>query len=312
MIPIQQRTLYRQNPTEPGIAFTYRGVTFSQSDFHLFAGLCAVDNRDNVEKMFQHLQTHNLVCTRMGAFKPRTSPHAFQGLGEKCLPYVFELAGKYGIQIIAMEITHEKQLDAIIKALADAGDPTGVMLQIGTRNAQNFELLKVIGSQTRFPILYKRGFGITLNESLQAAEYLIQGGNQNVIFCLRGVNSHLGAPHRNLVDFAHVPVVKRLTRMPVCVDPSHSVGLSEITPDGINELFHATAQGIITGANMVLVDFHPCPPKALVDSRQALSLDELGGYLEDIALVRDAYLKRQSLAQKRPKRVQSFSATPTA
>lgn len=294
------KTLGRQNTSEQSINFEYRGVTFSQEHLQLFAGLCAVDNMENVESMFKTLQQHNQVCTRMGAYKPRTSPYAFQGLGPNCFPYVFELAGKYGIQIIAMEVTHQRQIDEIVEGLEACGNPTGVMLQIGTRNAQNFELLKAVGSQNRFPILFKRGFGITLDESLHAAEYLTHAGNDKIIFCLRGVKSHLGAPHRNLVDFAHVPVIKRLTRMPVCIDPSHSVGLSAHTPDGINELFHATAQGVISGANMILVDFHPCPAHALVDSRQAVSLNHLGWYLDDIALVRETYEKRKSLAQMRP------------
>jgi 3-deoxy-7-phosphoheptulonate synthase len=115
--------------------------------------------------------------TRMGAYKPRTSPYAFQGHGKACLPYVFELAGKYGIKVIAMEITHESHVDEIREALEQTGNPTGVMLQIGTRNTQNFELLKFVGRQRSFPVLLKRGFGITLEESLNAAEYLASEGN---------------------------------------------------------------------------------------------------------------------------------------
>ena len=196
----------------------------------------------------------------MGAYKPRTSPYDFQGHGKKCLPYVFELAGKHGIQVIAMEITHESHVDEIRDALRQTGNPTGVMLQIGTRNAQNFELLKVVGKQQEFPVLFKRGMGITLDESLNAGEYVASEGNRNIVFCLRGMKTNLGDPHRNFVDFAHVPVVKRLTRMPVCIDPSHSVGTRAAAPDGLLDIFHVTAQGIIAGANMVLVDFHPSRP----------------------------------------------------
>mgnify|MGYP003302377745 CR=1 FL=1 len=97
-----------------------------------------------------------------------------------------------------------------------------------------------------------------MNESLNAAEYLASEGNNQVIFCLRGVKTSFNAPHRNMVDFAHLPIVKRLTRMPVCIDPSHSVGTREKSPDGIMDIIHSTSQGIIAGANMVLVDFHPC------------------------------------------------------
>ncbi len=114
-------------------------------------------------------------------------------------------------------LTHESHIDEIRADLVRAGSPTGVMLQIGTRNTQNFELLKIIGRQQEFPVLLKRGFGITLSESLLAAEYLASEGNHRVVFALRGVKSNLGDPHRNFVDFAHVPIVKYLTRMPVFV-----------------------------------------------------------------------------------------------
>jgi 3-deoxy-7-phosphoheptulonate synthase len=191
-----------------------------------------------------------------------------------------------------MEITAERHLDEIRDALRASGDATGVMLQIGTRNAQNFELLKVVGQQQELPVLFKRGMGITLEEALNACEYVASEGNRNIVFCLRGVKSHLGAPHRNFIDFAHVPVIKRLTRMPVCVDPSHSAGRRTRSPDGMTEIHHATAEGVIVGANMVLVDFHPDPSKALVDGAQALTLEELPAFLEDVAIVREAYRKR--------------------
>ena len=148
------------------------------------------------------------------------------------------------------------------------------------------------------PILLKRGFGITLDESLNAAEYLASEGNRKVVFCLRGMKTNMGDPHRNFVDFAHVPVVKRLTRMPVCIDPSHSVGTRERAPDGLLDVMHVTAQGVVAGANMILVDFHPHPNKALVDGPQALTLAELPWFLEDVAIAREAYEKRRLLSER--------------
>lgn len=293
------RILGRHKDSHRAIGFDYNGIHFSQDNLNIFAGLCAVDTKENVELMMKALQAHGLACTRMGAYKPRTNPYSFQGHGKSCLPYVFELAGKYGIQVIAMELTHEKQIDEINECLDLTGRPTGVIIQIGTRNAQNFELLKAIGRQQEFPVLLKRGFGISLSESLNAAEYLATEGNANVIFCLRGMKTSFSEPHRNFVDFSHVPVVKRLTRMPVCIDPSHSVGTRDRAPDGLLEIFHATAQGIIAGANMVLVDFHPAPQKALVDGQQALYLEELPSFLEDIWLTRETYLKRCQLVDNR-------------
>lgn len=274
------------------VGFEYNGVRISQDTFHVFPGLCAVDSRENVESMFRALAEHGIETSRAGAYKPRTSPYDFQGLGAGCLPFVFELAGKYGIRLVSMEVTREAHVVEIQKALAESGQATGVMLQIGTRNAQNFELLKAVGQQTELPVLFKRGMGITLEESLNACEYVASGGNRRIVFCLRGMKSSLGDPHRNFVDFSHVPVVKRLTRLPVCVDPSHSVGSRALAPDGLMELFHMTAQGVIAGANLVLVDFHPRPEEALCDGPQALLLEELPAFLEDTAIAREAYLAR--------------------
>jgi 3-deoxy-7-phosphoheptulonate synthase len=294
----EYRILGRHKDDQRPTHFEYNGVRFGQDTLNVFAGLCAADTREHVEIMMKAVHDCGQKCTRMGAYKPRTSPYAFQGHGKYCLPYVFELAGKYGIKVIAMEITHESHLNEIKEALHETGNPTGVMLQIGTRNTQNFELLKIVGRQTEMPILLKRGFGITLDESLNAAEYLASEGNRNVVFGLRGMKTNMGDPHRNFVDFSHVPVVKRLTRMPVCIDPSHSVGSRAAAPDGILDMMHVTAQGVIAGANMVLVDFHPDPPKALVDGPQAMLLKELPYFLDDVQIAREAYLNRIKLRQQ--------------
>ena len=288
----EYRILGRHRDDHRPTSFEYNGVTFSQENLNIFAGLCAVDNPEHVEQMMQSLQQNNLTCTRMGAYKPRTNPYSFQGHGKDCLPYVFELAGKYDIKVIAMEITHENHIHEIEQALEKTGNPTGVMLQIGTRNTQNFELLKTVGRQRKFPVLLKRGFGITLEESLNAAEYLASEGNTKIIFGLRGMKTNMGDPHRNFVDFSHVPAVKRLTRMPVCIDPSHSVGTRSTDPNGILDIMHATAQGVIAGANMILIDFHPEPATALVDGPQALTLDELAYFIEDVRITREAYEAR--------------------
>ncbi|MBK8480420.1 MAG: 3-deoxy-7-phosphoheptulonate synthase [Proteobacteria bacterium] len=292
------RAIGRHEGQVEALGFEYNGLRFGDDSFHVFAGLCAVDTRENVEQMFRALKQLGLQTTRAGAYKPRTSPYDFQGHGRACLPYVFELAGKYDIKCVAMEITHETQLDEIREALERAGQPTGVLIQIGTRNAQNFELLKHVGQQQDFPVLFKRGMGITLAESLNACEYIASGGNHRIIFCLRGMKTNLGDPHRNLVDFAHVPVVKRLTRLPVCIDPSHSVGQRLVALDGLLDMHHAAAQGIVAGANMVLVDFHPTPKEALCDGPQALLLKELEHFVADTQLVRKAYLDRIALGRR--------------
>lgn len=286
------RSIGRHGGTLEAVGFEYNGVRISQESFHVFPGLCAVDTRENVETMFRALQERGIQTARAGAYKPRTSPYDFQGLGAECLPWVLELAGRYGIRIVAMEVTRDRHVEEILEALDRSGGATGVMLQIGTRNAQNFELLKAVGQQTRLPVLFKRGMGITLEESLNACEYVASGGNRKIVFCLRGMKTNYGDPHRNLVDFGHVPVVKRLTRLPVCIDPSHSVGRRSVAPDGLLDIDHVTAQGVIAGANLVLVDFHPRPEEALCDGPQALLLEELDGFLDDVRIVRTAYEER--------------------
>ncbi|MGB5439460.1 MAG: 3-deoxy-7-phosphoheptulonate synthase, partial [Gammaproteobacteria bacterium] len=166
----EYRVLGRHHDDVRPTHFDYNGIRFGQDNLNVFAGLCAVDNPEHVEQMMKALKEHGQQCTRMGAYKPRTNPYSFQGHGKSCLPFVFELAGKYDIKVVAMEVTHDSHVAEIHEALELTGNPTGVMLQIGTRNTQNFELLKSIGRDPDFPVLLKRGFGITLEESLNAAE----------------------------------------------------------------------------------------------------------------------------------------------
>jgi 3-deoxy-7-phosphoheptulonate synthase len=288
-VSAKYRLIGRHDPAHETVGFEHNGVRIDERTVHVFAGLCAVDTPAHVDAMMAALARAGVRTTRMGAYKPRSSPYDFQGLGKSCLPWVFEAAGRHGIQLIAMEATDAAQLDEIAEALERAGHPTGVMIQVGTRNAQNYELLKQIGRQQAFPVLFKRGMGISLEESLNACEYVASEGNTRIVFCLRGVKSHLGEPHRNLVDFAHVPVVRRQTRLPVCIDPSHSVGNGLRAPDGLPDVFHAVAQGVVAGASAVLVDFHPHPERALCDGGQALTLDMLEPLLEHVRRVRAAY-----------------------
>jgi 3-deoxy-7-phosphoheptulonate synthase len=295
-VSTKYRLIGRHGTSEQAVGFQYNGVSFGERAVNIFAGLCAVDTREYVERTLSALQKAGLKTTRMGAYKPRTSPYDFQGLGGECLPWVFELAGKYGVRVIAMEVTDARHIDEIRTALEASGNATGVMLQVGTRNAQNFELLKQLGQQRIFPVLFKRGMGITLEESLNACEYVASEGNPNIVFCLRGVKTHLGDPHRNLVDFAHVPVVRRQTRLPVCIDPSHAVGRLEGTPDGLPDIFHIIGQGIVAGASMVLVDFHPNPESALCDGPQALRLEQLSELTEYVRRIRKAYEDVSTLA----------------
>ncbi len=293
-VSTKYRQIGRHDVNFVPVGFTYNGIRFDQEGLHIFAGPCAVDTPEYIEETFKVLKSLGIATSRMGAYKPRTSPYDFQGHGAACLPWVFELAGKYGIKVIAMEVLKERHIEEITNALEDAGHPTGVLLQIGTRNAQNFELLKAVGNQSQFPVLYKRGMGLTIEESLNACEYIASEGNRNIVFCLRGIKSGMSAPHRNLADFIHVPVIQRLTRLPVCVDPSHAIGSKDRAPNGLMDIFNAAAQGVVAGANMILVECHPEPEKALCDGQQSLTPKELEMFVEDVAIVREAFEKRQN------------------
>lgn len=285
----------REQNDNNNYGFEYMGINFSQESFTIFAGLNAVDTKANVNTCFKKLNSLNLQCARMGAYKPRTNPYSFQGLGDGCLEYVFESARQYNIKVIAMEVTAKEHIEEITKTLDKLNQPCGVMLQIGTRNIQNFELLKAVGSQTRFPVLLKRGFGISLEESLCAAEYIAHSGNNKIIFCLRGMKSNFAYPHRNFVDFSMVPTIKRLTKLPVCIDPSHAVGSKEADQNNIFDLLHANASGIISGANMSLIDIHPTPNMSPVDNKQILTLEEFDLLFKDSTLSRDTYIERKKL-----------------
>lgn len=275
--------------------FIHNGVQLGGGAFHVFAGLCAVDTRAHLDATFAALQRAGVVTARAGAYKPRSSPYDFQGCGAAGLRDIFDSASAHGIKLIAIEVLHERHLDDIKEALRVTSSSASVLLQIGTRNTQNFELLRAVGRQQEFPVLLKRGMGITLDESLLAAEHIAYAGNTRVVFCLRGVRSHLAAPHRNLVDFAHVPTVKRLTCMPVCADPSHAVG-ARTSHHGLDDLHHASAQAVIAGADMLLVDVHPQPAQALCDGAQALTLEELPRFFSDVHAVRAAAVLRTHAA----------------
>ena len=291
-VSTKYRQIGRHDVNFVPVGFTYNGIKFDQEGLNIFAGPCAVDTPEYIDRVFSILKDLGIATARMGAYKPRTSPYDFQGHGAACLPWVFELAGKHDIKVIAMEVLREIHIEEIMNALDEAGHPTGVMLQIGTRNAQNFELLKAVGSQTELPVLYKRGMGLTIEESLNACEYIASEGNRNIVFCLRGIKTSMSSPHRNMADFIHVPVIQRLTRMPVCVDPSHSIGSKDRAPGGLMDISTAAAQGVIAGANMILVECHPEPEKALCDGHQSLTARELEFFIKDTAIVREAFEKR--------------------
>jgi len=222
----------------------------------IIAGPCAVENPDQVFSVAEAVSESGAKFFRGGAFKPRTSPYAFQGMGEDGLKILAQVREQFGLNIVT-EAMDERGIDLVEKY--------GDCIQIGARNMQNFSLLKYVG-QTRKPVLLKRGLSATLDEFLLAAEYIMAEGNYDVILCERGIRTF--ANHaRNTMDLSIVPAVQRLTHLPIIVDPSHGTGRNYM----VNPMARA---GVAVGADGLIIEVHPCPEEALCDGAQALTLEQ--------------------------------------
>ena len=230
--------------------------------FALIAGPCAVESRDQVFRVAEFLAQRGVRLMRAGAFKPRTSPYSFQGLGVEALDILAEARRQFGVAVVTEAIDHEN-FDAV-EAAAD-------IVQIGARNMQNFSLLRRAGKSAK-PVLLKRGIAATIDELLMAAEYIVTGGNPNVILCERGVRTF--ADHtRNTLDLSAIPVVKQLSHLPIIADPSHAAGKADyVIPLALG------ARAV--GADGIIVEVHPHPERALSDGAQSLSLERFDELLQ--------------------------------
>lgn len=225
-------------------------------EFAIIAGVCAVESREQTFLTAAVVSEMGCKFFRGGAFKPRTSPYAFQGLGEEGLKILSDVRDQYDLKIVT-EATDEPALD-LVERYAD-------VIQIGTRNMQNFSLLKRAG-QARKPVLLKRGMAATIEEFLLAAEYIMSEGNYQVILCERGIRTF--ANHtRFTLDLSLVPAIKRISHLPIIIDPSHSTGKRE-------KVLPLSRAGAAVGADGLLVDIHPYPERALCDGPQALLFDQ--------------------------------------
>ena len=234
-------------------------ATIGGEELAMIAGPCAVENPKQVLAVAEAVAASGAKFFRGGAFKPRTSPYAFQGMGEDGLKILSEVRDQFGLNIVT-EAMDEQGVDLVVKY--------GDCIQIGARNMQNFSLLKYAG-QTRKPVLLKRGLSATLDEFLLAAEYIMAEGNYDVILCERGIRTF--ADHaRNTMDLSIVPAVHRMTHLPILVDPSHGTGHNYL----VNPLARA---GVAVGADGLLIEVHPRPEEALCDGAQALTPEQ---YLE--------------------------------
>ena len=244
------------------------GVVLGPGSFAVIAGPCSVETEEQVESTAALVARLGLKLIRGGAFKPRSSPYSFQGLGEQGLEILSAAAHRHGLTIVT-EIMSEHDVELV-------GRYTGVF-QVGARNMQNFALLKALG-ETRTPVLLKRSMMGTIEEMLLSAEYVMKGGNPHVILCERGIRT-FETQTRNTLDIAAVPVTKRLSHLPILVDPSHAMGdWHYVAP--------ASLAALAAGADGILVEIHPDPASAKSDGKQSLNFghfQELMGRLRDLA-----------------------------
>lgn len=232
-------------------------VTVGGRDLLIVGGPCSVESRVQMEAVASRLAIAPIQAIRGGVYKPRTSPYDFQGLGQEGLEILAAIKTRYGMPVIT-EVMAISQIEAVA-AHVD-------VLQVGSRNMQNFDLLKALG-QTHKPIVLKRGLAATIEEFVMAAEYILSHGNPNVILCERGIRS-FDAYTRNVLDLGAVVALKQITHLPVIVDPSHAAGKRELVAD-------LACAAIAAGADGVMVECHPVPEQSVSDARQALSLDEM-------------------------------------
>jgi 3-deoxy-7-phosphoheptulonate synthase len=244
-------------------------ATIGGDELAIIAGPCAIESHAQVFAVAEAVRRSGARFFRGGAFKPRTSPYAFQGLGEEGLKILAEVRETYGLKIVT-EAMDEHGLD-MVERYAD-------VIQIGARNMQNFSLLKRAG-RSRLPILLKRGLSATLDEWLLAAEYVMAEGNYNVILCERGIRTF--AQHtRNTLDLAVIPAVRRVSHLPVIVDPSHGTGKNYmVTP--------LARAGVAVGADGLIVEVHDQPERALCDGVQALTLEQYEQLVSEVRSIHE-------------------------
>jgi len=251
-------------PDNTVIKFPGSRVTIGGPDLAIIAGPCAIESRDQAFKIAQRVARAGAQFFRGGAYKPRTSPYSFQGLGEEGLKIMAEIRDRFGLLIVTEAVDYES-LDLV--------DQYADVIQIGARNMQNFSLLKRAG-RARKAVLLKRGLSATLEEFLMAAEYIMSEGNYNIVLCERGVRTF--ADHtRNTLDLSIVPAVQRLSHLPIIVDPSHGTGKrNKVTP--------LSRAAVAVGADGLIAEVHHDPDRALSDGMQSLFPDQFDALMAQV------------------------------
>ena len=234
------------------------GAVFGGGEFQIIAGPCSVESEDQVIRIAKAVKAAGATLLRGGAFKPRTSPRSFQGLGAEGIRYLLEAKRETGLPVVTelMNINN-------IELFNDVD-----VIQIGARNMQNFDLLKELAAHTKKPVLLKRGFAATIGELLMSAEYLLEGGNPNVVLCERGIRT-FSRDTRNTPDLVAVPVLHERTHLPVIVDPSHATGAARLVKP-------VACAAAAIGADGLIVEVHDDPEHALCDGDQSLTPDQFG------------------------------------
>jgi 3-deoxy-7-phosphoheptulonate synthase len=260
--------------------FPLDGFQVGGNEIIVIAGPCSVESRTQIIETAQAVRAAGANALRGGVFKPRTSPYSFQGLGEEGLEYLAEARQLTGMPIVS-EVMSQSQLEVMARYVD--------VLQIGARNMQNYNLLRAVG-ETRKTALLKRGLSATIEELLMSAEYILAGGNRQVILCERGIRT-FETSTRNTTDINAIPVLKRLTHLPVILDPSHSTGDSDFVA--------AVARAAIAaGADGLIIEVHPDPAHALSDGKQSLKPEQFAKLVGQVRAIAEAMGRRTAPVKK--------------
>ncbi|PTE42278.1 chorismate mutase [Staphylococcus equorum] len=261
-------------PEDTIVQFDNGGIIGSGNKSFVF-GPCSVESQEQVDAVAANLQARGEKFIRGGAFKPRTSPYDFQGLGVEGLKILKNTKDKYGLNVVS---------EIVNPADFEVADDYLDVFQIGARNMQNFELLKEAGRSNK-PVLLKRGLSATIEEFIFAAEYIASQGNENIILCERGIRTYEKAT-RNTLDISAVPILKQGTHLPVMVDVTHSTGRKDI-------MLPTAKAGLAVGADGIMAEVHPDPSVALSDSGQQMDFDEFENFYNEIRPLADMYNNKQ-------------------
>jgi 3-deoxy-7-phosphoheptulonate synthase len=273
-VPQSYRLVRRDARAERTVVRLRTGATFGGDEIAICAGPCGVESAEQLETAARAVSAAGANVLRGGAYKPRTSPYSFQGLGEEGLKLLRHAADRHHLAVVT-EVMDPRDVDKVVR-YAD-------MLQIGARNMQNFPLLREAGA-TRTPVLLKRGLSATVQEWLLAAEYVLLGGNESVVLCERGVRS-FDVATRNVLDISVVPLLEDMTHLPVIVDPSHAVGIARLVPP-------IAVASVAAGAHGLLIEVHPDPASALSDGAQSLDCEQFEALMRRLAPVAEVAGRR--------------------